>query len=96
MLGEHSGTQSQSIRIMKMIKQPKFKIGDTVVLKRGLIKIFQMFEQYEVIGAFYCDWKYTDGIEDWRYVATKNRGRRHYTFWEKEIVDFEILNSLDI
>ncbi len=66
---------------------PKYKIGDSVVLEKGLIEFLRIPELYEVIGAFYCDWTYTKGIKGWRYVAIKNRGRRHYTFWEREVIN---------
>ena len=64
------------------MKIPKFKIGETVILEKGFIKSFRVPELYEVIGAFY--WEYPH--QDWRYIARKNKGWSHITFWEEEVL----------
>lgn len=61
-------------------KEPKFKIGDTVVLKFN-----KKYYLCKILGAKYFEREMPEGISTWRYILSIAGYCREFSRWESEL-----------
>lgn len=71
------------------MKEPKYKIGDTVVLYRRWFLWFRNYVLCEIVGGYYAEEEYI-GINKirsgWRYTLKVGNQFRRFCMWEDELL----------
>ena len=70
------------------MEKPKYKIGDTVVLKRRWFLWFKDCVLCEIVGGvFYEEWYAGETRHnEWRYTLKIGNGFKRFCMWENELI----------
>lgn len=68
-----------------MSREPKYKIGDTIVLKRRWFLWFREYVLCEVVGGRYVTEEFETDFPRWRYTLKIGNNFKRFCLWEEEL-----------
>ena len=65
------------------MKQPKFKIGDTIVLERRWFLFFEDYVLCEIVFG-----RFDKENNEWRYTLKIGNQFKRFCLWESELINY--------